>query len=345
MRSKWTRPTQRGTLYSTEVWEGDRRRTSVQLGRPGEQVITPDLILWGDSDHRLLIGQQVVMPDAPAQAVADSLRTVLANPAPGSGPPRRPRRIRVRRPDLADALRPVTDSLGIGLEVTDSLPFVDDLYRTFEARWGTPANQGYLDATELTEPAVAELFAAAASYYKARPWKTLVEGEPVLLECAAWTPSYRYVMALGAEGGIKGIALYESLKDIERLTRLSPDDPRAEAEIASIVTVALMFTRLSDLGPHRVEEAKAHGWMLASRNAYPLAVGTGNARESQWPTPAEARVLTAALRALPPFARSLVRPRLLPEDLLFFTETHRVEVAGEPMEVDATYPAPVRTGR
>lgn len=344
MPSKWTRTTRRGTIRSNEVWEGDRRRTSLQLGEPGQPTTAADLVVWADPDHRVIIGQEVLLPDAPPQAVADSLRHALAHPAPGSGPPRHPRRIRVCRPDLVEALRPVTEPLGIEVELTESLPFADDLFRTFEARFGSPLHQGYLDASEVPEEVLADLFAAAAAYYRAKPWKTLLEAGPLVLECQEWTPPSRWVVALGGAKSVKGVAVYQSLRDIERLSATALEGPDLDERIRTTPTVALMFTRFTDLGANRLAEAKARGWELASRCAYPLAVATGRARESHWPTPGEARLLIAALRVLPLVAESFRDFQWLP-DGLFVHRALQVPVVGEPVDVHVAYSALLRRWR
>ncbi|HHX40927.1 MAG TPA: hypothetical protein GX715_13290 [Armatimonadetes bacterium] len=345
MHSKWTRVAKRGTLHCNETWEGDRRRTTVQLAAPGEEPVTPDLVLWADSDHGVVVGQQVVLPDAPAHVMADTLRRAIDHPAPGGGPPRQPRCIRVNRQEIAEAVRPVTEPLGIRVEVTDTLPLADDVFRSFEVQFGSPADQGYLDASEVPEAALADLFEAAAAFYKARPWKGLTDGDPVLLECADWTPPYRYAVVLGAGGSVKGVAIYESLKHLERLALLPPDDPRSEEAVAGIPVLALLFTALKELGQRRAEEVTRHGWKIASRNAYPLIVGTGRGRESQWPTPGEVRTLTAALRMLPSYAKVLSRQRWLAEGQQMLTQSYTVKVGDEERHVTATFPPPHRSLR
>ncbi|MDH7570314.1 MAG: hypothetical protein QHJ73_12105, partial [Armatimonadota bacterium] len=194
MASKWTRCVKRGTLVTPETWEGDRRRTSLNIGEPGRGFVSPDLVLWGDADHGVIVGQDVLPPGAPAQAVAESLQRAIARPAFGGGRPRQPRRIRVSNAEVAEAIRPVVESLGIQLEVTEKLPLLDDVFRSIEVRFGTPANLGYLDATEVPEPLLAEFFAAAAEFRRRCPWRHLEATEPILLECADWVPGHRLVV-------------------------------------------------------------------------------------------------------------------------------------------------------
>ncbi len=335
MASKWTRTTRRGTIHSTETWEGDRRGTSLTIAQPGAPPVSPELILWADTERGVVVGQEVMLPDAPAQAVADSLRKAITAPLPGGGPPRQPRRIRVSRPEIAEAIHPLTDSLGIQLEIAESLPLLDEVFRAFETQFGAPANQGYTQATEVPLPLLAGFFAAAAEFYRDRPWRALDDGEPVLLECADWTPAQRYAIVMGAGGAIKGIALYESWRDLLRVTQISADDEEARQEADRIPALALVYTRLSELGPRRVEEARAQGWTLASRNAYPVVVATGSGRESHWPTPAETRLLIASMRAIGRVVRGW-RRTLGPAEAV--AQTCRVDVLGEEVRVEVSFP-------
>jgi hypothetical protein len=275
----------RGTLHTPEVWEGDCRRTSVVIAEPNKAPVSPSLVVWGDVNHGVLVCQEILMPDASLQAVAESLRKAIAHPAPGGGPPRQPRRIRVSA-QIAEAVRPVAESLGIELEVSNTLPLLDEVFRDFEARFGSPINQGYLDATEIAASLLEDLFATAEQFYLARPWKIFTDAEPILLECANWTPAHCYAVLLGGEGAVKGVALYNSIKDLMHITGLSPEDPDSEKDAWRTPSAAILYTPLNMLGPHRVQEAKKNGWALASRNAYPMAVCTGHGRESHWPTPA-----------------------------------------------------------
>ena len=260
MHSKWTRVAKRGTLHCNETWEGDRRRTTVQLAAPGEEPVTPDLVL-GRFHHGVVVGQQVVLPDAgPRHGRYAAPRHRPS--APGGGP-RQPRCIRVNRQRSRKRSARSPSPWEFGWRSRIRCPL---LMTCFALRGAvrSPADQGYL-ASEVPEAALADLFEAAAAFYKARPWKGLTDGDPVLLECADWTPPYRYAVVLGAGGSVKGVAIYESLKHLERLALLPPDDPRSEEAVAGIPVLALLFTALKELGQRRAEEATRHGWKIASR--------------------------------------------------------------------------------
>ncbi len=127
-------------------------------------------------------------------------------------------------------------------------------------------------------------------------------------------------------------ALYESLRRLQQMWRGDICDPAFQRTVERIPSLALTFSMLSELGPDRVEEAKQHGWPLASRNAYPMVMATGSEEET--------RVLIAATRVLGPFAKGLTRGRWMPEDVKCIQEIHRPEVVGDKVEVHAFFPGP-----
>ncbi|MDH7570188.1 MAG: hypothetical protein QHJ73_11455, partial [Armatimonadota bacterium] len=141
---------------------------------------------------------------------------------------------------------------------------------------------------------------------------------------------------------VRGVALYNSRRDLLQLADSLEKDPRVEDVVGRVPGTALLYTPTRVFGERRLEEVYRHEWKLASRNAYPVVVGTGPGRESHWPTPAEIRILTAALRVLPPFLRRVVRNRELLEQGGILAETREVYVSGRTLEVDILFPFPLR---
>ncbi|MBI3948095.1 MAG: hypothetical protein HY321_19415 [Armatimonadetes bacterium] len=339
MARKRTGKTPDQETNAPEVWEGDWRRSSVVLAEPGEPEVAPDLIVWADATHAVVVGMQTALPGAPPRAMAESLQQAMAQPGPGAGPPRRPSAVRVGSRELAEAIRPVAEPLGIAVEAVEALPLLDIIFRDIEGQMGNPDNQGYLQMTDIPEPVLADLFAAAADYYRAKPWKRLSDADTILLECHAWKPAHRYAVIMGAGGETFGFALYESWAGLQRLRRPDIGFTSPEEQAIREEAVSLTFEPLKDLGPRRREEAKRHGWTVASYRAYPMVMTTGRRRQSWWPDEADARVLIAAARALTPGVRDLLRPRWMHKDTKCIYEVYNVPVVGEEVEVKATFPA------
>ena len=315
------------------VWVVDRRHSSMCVGE-GKKAFSPDLVLWADAASGAILATDILRPEAPPEAVLDSLRRALESPLIHQGVAREPGVVRVTRPDLAEALRPEAEALGAIVEVVPALPALDEAYEAMEAQFGSPGNQGYLEKTDAPEPLLADFFAAAAEYYRLKPWKVLTDTEPVLLLGDAWDPPHRYAVVLGAGGETYGFALYHSLRHLERVWEGGPGAARR------VPAISVVFSKTNEFGPSRLAEMKDHGWEIASRNAYPLVLKLGPKSNSIWPDQADVRLLTAAARALGPFVRSLTKGRWMPEDQDWVEETHRVSVTDEEVEVVASFPAP-----
>lgn len=321
------------------VWESDRRVTSLTVSEKGKGKTAPEIVIWGDSTHGLLLGYDVLTGGAPAEAVLPSFIAALERPFPAGGPPRQPNTVRVLRPEMADAIRRVAEPLGIAVEVVAALPMLDDAYRSMEQELAVlaapePPDQGYLEQTDIPEPVLADAFAAAADFYRDKPWKRLTNTEPFLLECAAWKKPQRYGIVLGSGGEEFGVSLYQSLRKVNALLDPARGDPAP--------AIAMVYAKLNEIPDRQAAEVKERGWALATRNAYPLFVATPGTGTGRLADEAEVRELIVAMRLVPPYARLLSRPRWVHKDTKYLTDTFRFPVVGEEVEVFATYPARTR---
>ncbi len=322
-----------------EIWEGDRRPLGAVVHEKGKKPFSPEVVLWAEASTGAPMGSQVLAPDDPPQAALDGFREALGAAPPWGGPPQIPRTVRLLRPDLADAIRPVADLLGIEIEMVESFAALDGLFAVAEKMASQPPDEGYLQETGIAEPVYADLFAAAADFYRAKPWMRITSEEGILLESDAWSPPYRYAVVLGSGRETYGVAIYPSWTQLQMaLKPLPPGADLGERALKQKAT-AITFATTREVGPVRVEEMKSHGWALATRNAYPLAIASGERRATIWPTEEELRVLIAALRVLPTAVRDLTGPRWVVAGTKYLTDRHRVSVLGEEIEVAATYPA------
>ena len=274
-------------------------------------------------------------PDAPESVVLDLFERALTKLFVDDEPclPARPRgRACVGR--RWRRLRPLAQARGIRVEVVDSFLFLDLLFEALDTQLGSPGNQGYLEKTQIPEPVLADFFAAAAECYRMRPWIALSDSDTLLLSCDEWAPRHRYAVIMGSGREIYGFALYHSYSDVETARTTHPETGPA------VPSLALLYEKLSELGPTRTEEMKTHGWELATRNAYPLAVHFHPGEMSIWPSEEELRMLTGSARVLGPFAKKARAQVQSGEGPGRVEETSRVAVVGREVEVTATFPAP-----
>lgn len=153
-------------------------------------------------------------------------------------------------PEFDDASRGLLAFLGPGLE---DRPLGLSSPETWKG-WGLSAGM------------IADLFGAAAEYYRARPWRTLADDD--LLRAACPTGNQWTVCILGNGGVEFGLALYGDPDDVER--QFMATDPRhAMSELRGMV-LSLTFGRRDDLPKVMRKEILAAGWTVAGPEAYPL---------------------------------------------------------------------------
>jgi len=154
----------------------------------------------------------------------------------------------------------------------------------------------------LPEETVAELFAAAAAYYRERPWEELADDALLFVE----TPPGRVwgAAVLGGAGIERGLSLYSHPADRERILTV----PFLEPSMASLFegyALCIALEPVDEIPRPMRREVLASGWEIAAPDAYPTlltinAPGGGVSR-------ADARALTVALRAVATGAGNLAR--------------------------------------
>jgi hypothetical protein len=215
---------------------------------------------------------------------------------------------------LAEALAPALAALGIVTEWREAPNFVDALLRTLEAQMGQTAAPpgGLLEQAGVTPEMTAGLFAAAADFYRAAPWRVL-SSEMVLAARVLPRRKPAYLIVLGRGGAERGLAWYRTLEDVERmLTAYERPEDAIPPDGAHVLT----FASQDDMPFEDVDAAQAHGWEVAGEDAYPLPVILlpESADPVRRPGAEEVLWYQAVLRALAALARERPAGPLFLED-------------------------------
>jgi hypothetical protein len=210
----------------------------------------------------------------------------------------------VRHDDVALALASAPELRGVQLRVEHSPEMLEDFARDFlgtfgsAAMWPPAGRCEEWEGWDLPRDTIADLFAAAARYYEAGPWRWLANEQTPMVRLASgevWT-----VMVMGAGGAQFGLALYSSAADVQAMVEAEIPETAFERIRGQMVSVS--FGPMSDLTPRARRELAFARWPLAGPAAYPELMtvntpGGGVSRQA-------ARALTATLDSLPRFVET-----------------------------------------
>ncbi len=232
-----------------------------------------------------------------AALLADAITTQLAR---GGAPPSA---VFVRHAEVAECLAPLLQPHGVvAVGALRPLPMLDDFAAGL--RQHLAGSRAPIQAVScpqmwagwaLPDEQVHALHAAAATFYRSKPWELLADVDTLSLTMPAGTRWYACVM--GAAGETFGVALYESIEDMLNLLE-TPDGANFAQQLS--VVLSLTFDFRADLPKSMRREAADAGWPIAGPSAYPVlwTINTigGGISESQ------VRDLTLALEVVARFA-------------------------------------------
>jgi len=246
----------------------------------------PAILVWFEPETGAVIDIHVTRPglaDAPALFTR-------ATEQPKEGPPRRPARVRVADPVLADALR---GRIG-EVEVVEG-----DIAEAREALQSLAEFMSRMESEPEIEPAAwARMFRAAAALYRARPWDTIPADEWIGVECEQLGISRGALTVVGQQGESHGFLLCRTVEDA--VAWLTAGERRQRGEPAAFPSQFFMFgyDDRRELDPVDVEEVERHGWEIAGPAAYPSLTVLDQDTEGRLPTADELAGVTAVVESL-----------------------------------------------
>jgi hypothetical protein len=143
---------------------------------------------------------------------------------------------------------------------------------------------------------VRDFFRAAARFYRATPWRTVDEGEPIKMAIEAVRHDPWFAVILGKRGRIKGLMLHDDWDSYRLMAQ------RDYSEIADkLRMMGVHFEALSKASPEEKKLVKDHGLELASTRAYPSVFRMGRGRQVSLPDASGLDLLEACLWVIPDF--------------------------------------------
>lgn len=217
-------------------------------------------------------------------------------------PPHRPEKISLADPELATALQPLMQRLGIQVLnqpdpswLTDNFQKLVD-QKTEKLNEFRPQIASLLSIPGITVELVEKLFTAAEEFYLQHPWEFLADDQPLKLTLKPPGQDY-YVMVLGNAGLEFGLLFYTRWEDLEQTYRFA-SDPLQHLPPAG--WLSLSFESPEMLPFEDLDAIEAHGWEVANEHAYPFPA-IYRRETIERPGLEELSVFEIALRLIPQF--------------------------------------------
>ena len=277
------------------VWEAAVVQLDRQMSIAGHSL-RPWVALVMSRPSGMILWHELFTETPPEGALANAIRIAIARPT--AGPPLRPRQVIVRDHDEAVSLRQLADEAGFDCLAAGELPCIADAIKqlTHEFLGGGP--EVVLTKSEgITNADLEQFYTAAATYFRAQPWKRFGMDEVIGLDVAGANVGPRFALAMGQSGITIGLAIYQRLQDIEKMFA-------ARSEALVFDSFSVMFGEVASISPVDLDAIEQFGWPIATPEAYPDAMRIYPGPRVETPTAEGIRFLAASLEAITRLAQN-----------------------------------------
>jgi hypothetical protein len=249
------------------TWEADVVPLPGVVSDPNARPVATLVVADGFIVHSNIDGHPSSEPEYVAELIARGVRTAVADVA------FRPPTLSVRHQIVAAHLAKLLEPDGIVVQHEPALATlqqigVDMVNHLSGSRAGMPAISmpHSWSAWGLPNDVIAGLFAAAATFFRTRPWDWLGSERLLDLELAGgarWTAS-----VLGAAGEEFGLALYENRRDFECL--VAEAGPLQAFNDMRSAVLSLTFSERTEIPKPMAKDVARASWEVAGPTAYPV---------------------------------------------------------------------------
>ena len=237
------------------------------------------------------------MPDP--EFVRQQVWKSISQPELEGQSPHRPKEIFFEQDDLLNVLSAPLHEIRVGAHLGEPPPIIDELIIGLSQSLINSPHElpGLLSVPGTNPKMIASLFSSAADFYRAAPWKRLVDYQTLAVFIDP-PGKQLYVQVMG-NGGIEyGLTYYTSWEDVLRLFEHadSPVDSLPDSGVHG-----LTFETKTDLPPEDQTGMRKYGWKTAGRKACPLPVTFTKEGEAERPGRQDLLFLEALMRGLPGF--------------------------------------------
>ncbi|MEJ2351818.1 MAG: hypothetical protein P8Y03_18685, partial [Anaerolineales bacterium] len=290
-----------GLPQSTETWYLAVRQLRTWVAPEGEQPERPFLTITVNADTGGIHGFALGEKPAPSQAKQSLFEAMARPPKELDVEPHRPARIFFEDRELYKAIAPALQAAGIETKYRGHSEMIDELVAHLEAgmREGAPEVPGLLSQREVSPKIVSKFFAAAADFYRAAPWVQLSNDDLLAVRVGDQEKPY-FVIVMGQGGVEYGLALYLDWAQV--LQFFQPHDHALEV-VPEEGAHSLQFESITGVPFDDLEAIERYSWEIAGPQAYPVPLVFVPPDAVKRPDGGEILWYTAALQAIPAFAK------------------------------------------
>lgn len=252
----------------------------------------PDALLV--TAGRFVLGVHVDRPGVLLEYAADAFRATMRSPM--VGPPTTPRSVRAWPAALADALRAaLPDTVSV---TCAPVPELDEVARAMsQLQPEAEAQLETLPPPGISTEAFAELCAAAARLYRARPWAEVpMDTAVITVSCPEVGLQDAVVSVIGKLGENFGFLLFDSYDDFDGYLEYA-----ADRSLPLPAHTVLNYERKKDVPKWVHDELRRLGCEVAGRDATPWLGALGPGLTDRLPGLADYERATAVASALASF--------------------------------------------
>lgn len=319
-----------------EAWVMERRAVDIAIAELGD-VIKPEVLVCISPKNGAIIGATVVPQGNPVdETVAWALGCMLS---PHAGRPRRPASVTLTGNSLPE-IRPLLEEIGVSVNVEpESHPAVEELVKMLLGQFESGGARPYLAQRGMNVNTVTEFFQAAAEYYRLKPWTFFEYETPAGLVIFGKNTEQYFPVVMGIEGQTLGLTLYRSIDGLLEMFDAEEDEEFMDLG-QHTWSLGFSYDAFQELPDDVQRECLKNQWPLASPEAYPGAIVIDPDAETvaREVTNEELTDLTIATLAMTEFLRAHEKEVRNATGIL--VESVRVTVAGRPVDVGITLPAP-----
>ncbi len=306
-----------------EVWQAEQLQLPGWIEMDG-QPARPWMYLVADVESHMALATQLdeVPPDS--DWLWQGVRHAIC--APLHGEPHRPGTVQVSSEELRATLAPHLQSAGIECVVSESMEAVSQLAEELvEHLLGQQRLGALVNSPGTTPELVGEFFAAAAEFYRSRPWRQVGSDEVIRVECSHVSSGPWYMVVMGQSGIELGLALYE---DATLLREILTTDIGPQESARRSMGLSVMFGEEFNIAVQDLDASRRYGWPVAGPESYPCAIRLNPGGSVRAPLKWELQVLTGCLRAVTEFVQLQVE-----------SHTFDVPMAGDVFGITLTWHA------